>query len=329
MMYNPKVLCVGEILFDCLADQLGKELNQVTSWTAYPGGAPANVACGLIKLGVSAAFIGCIGDDKLGDELINLLEEIGVNTTGIQRHTTAPTRQVYVTRSQKGEREFAGFGNINTEEFADTQLNAEQLDKSLFSHAKYLVIGTLELAYPKSRKAILKAIELAKKHKVNIFIDINWRPVFWLNSEKAKPLILQVLNEADFIKCSQEEANWLFATENPQKIAQNFSKIKGVLVTLGEKGCHYYLGNNQGIAEGCFVKVIDTTGAGDSFVAGFLSQFYHYREKILHDSIIAKQAIIYSNVVGALTTTKPGAIAAQPSKEEVEIWLEKSSIINN
>ncbi len=322
-MSNPTVLCMGEILFDCLADQLGKELNEVTSWTAYPGGAPANVACGLIKLGVPTAFIGSIGEDKPGNDLVHLLEQIGVNITGIQRHPTAKTRQVYVTRSQDGERQFAGFGNIKTDEFADTQLNAEQLEKFLFIHADYLVIGTLELAYSKSKKAIFKAIQLAKKNQLDIFVDINWRPVFWLDLEKAKPLILQVLKEADFIKCSQEEANWLFATENPQKIAQKFPKVKGILVTLGEKGCYYYLGKNYGIVEGFSVKVVDTTGAGDSFVAGFIYQCCQYQEKILTDPEIAKQAILYSNAVGALTTTKPGAIAAQPSKEEVEIWLEK------
>lgn len=322
-MYNPQVICMGEILFDCLADQLGKELNEVTSWTAYPGGAPANVACGLIKLGINAAFIGCIGDDKRGNELINLLEKIGVNTTGIQCHPTAPTRQVYVTRSEKGEREFAGFGNINTEDFADTQLNAEQLEESLFIEAKYLVIGTLELAYPKSKKAVFKAIELAKKNQMKILVDVNWRPVFWLDLEEAKPLILKVLNEADLIKCSQEEASWLFATENPKKIAENFPKVQGILVTLGKKGCNYYLGKNRGTVEGFKVQVIDTTGAGDSFVAGFLAQCCHYQEKILSDPRIGKQAILYSNAVGALTTTKPGAIAAQPNKETVEMWLEK------
>ncbi len=317
------MICLGEILFDCLADQLGKELNEVTSWTAYPGGAPANVACGLIKLGVSAAFIGCIGDDQPGDELVNLLEKIGVNLRGIQRHATAPTRQVYVTRSQEGERQFAGFGNIKTDKFADTQLEAEQLEESLFIQAKYLVIGTLEIAYPKSKQAVLKAIEIAKKYQLSIFIDVNWRPVFWQNIEKAKPLIFQILNEADFIKCSQEEADWLFNTEDPQKIADNFPKSKGILVTLGEKGCHYYLGKNQGIVQGFSVDVIDTTGAGDSFVAGFLSQCCRHEAEILNDPEIAQKTIIYSNAVGALTAIKPGAIAAQPSQEEVEIWLKK------
>jgi fructokinase len=112
---NPRVLCLGEILFDCLADQLGRSLEDVESWTPYPGGAPANVACALVKLGTSAGFVGCVGEDEPGNQLVQLLQDIGVDSTGIQRHPTAPTRQVYVVRSEKGDREFAGFGDLDTD----------------------------------------------------------------------------------------------------------------------------------------------------------------------------------------------------------------------
>ena len=134
-MVAPRVLCLGEILFDCLADQLGRELAEVESWTPYPGGAPANVACALVKLGTAAGFIGCVGQDRSGDTLVELLEAVGVDTSGVQRHPTAPTRQVYVTRSKEGERYFAGFGDIPTTEFADTSLGAEKLPESLFADA--------------------------------------------------------------------------------------------------------------------------------------------------------------------------------------------------
>ncbi len=149
-MTSSRVLCLGEILFDRLADQPGRELERVESWTPYPGGAPANVACGLVKLGTTAGFIGCVGRDKAGDDLVALLESTGVDTTGVQRHPTAPTRQVYVTRSQAGERHFAGFGDIATTEFADTRLAADRLPEALFAGADYLVMGTLELAIPKA-----------------------------------------------------------------------------------------------------------------------------------------------------------------------------------
>ncbi|NJM88056.1 MAG: carbohydrate kinase [Hydrococcus sp. RU_2_2] len=315
------IICLGEILFDCLADQSGRELERVESWTPYPGGAPANVACALVKLGTPAGFIGCIGQDTVGDELVALLNTIGVDTSGVQRHATAPTRQVYVTRSLEGERNFAGFGNISTTEFADTRLDSQKLPEALFTNADYLVIGTLELAYPQSRQAIYRVLELAKQHGVKIFVDINWRPVFWLDLDKAPPLIEEVLQQADLIKCSDDEAQWLFKTENPQEIARRFETVKGVLVTAGAQGCSYSLGDSSGHVSVFEVKVIDTTGAGDSFVAGFLHQCCQQGEAIFQNPEAAKNAVVYASAVGALTTTKPGAIAAQPTAKEVEEFL--------
>jgi fructokinase len=322
-MTDSRVLCLGEILFDCLADQPGRELERVESWTPYPGGAPANVACGLVKLGTTAAFIGCVGQDRPGDELVKLLQTIGVDSTGIQRHPEAPTRQVYVTRSDAGERNFAGFGNISTAEFADTRLHAEQLPENLFTNADYLVTGTLELAYPQSRQAIYRALELAERHQVKVVVDINWRPVFWQDPKAAPVLIEEILKRADTVKCSDDEAQWLFQTDNPTEIAQKLKTVRGVLVTAGERGCTYQLGDSAGKVSIFPVNAIDTTGAGDSFVAGFLHQCCQQGEKILQDPETAKEAIIYASAAGALTTTKPGAIAAQPTAKEVEEFLKK------
>lgn len=134
-MSSSRVICLGEILWDMLANQPDLPIEQVISWTPYPGGVPANVACGLTKLGTPAAFIGCIGEDTIGNELISILEAIGVNTIGIQRHPTAPTRKVYVTRTEKGERHFAGFGETKTDNFADAYLDGKQLPESLFINA--------------------------------------------------------------------------------------------------------------------------------------------------------------------------------------------------
>ena len=324
-MTSPRVLCLGEILFDCLADQLERKYEQVESWTPYPGGAPANVACGLVKLGTPAGFIGCVGRDRAGDELVALLETVGVDTTGIQRHPTAPTRQVYVTRSQTGERHFAGFGSISTADFADTRLAADKLPESLFASADYLVTGTLELAYPESRQAVEKALELAKQHQVKVFVDINWRPVFWLDLAAAPALIERMLEAADFVKCSDDEAQWLWGTQDPLAIKQKLPGVKGVLVTAGERGCAYSLGNFQGRLSIFPVEVADTTGAGDGFVAGFIHQCYQQREGILKKELTARNAVCYATAVGALTTTKPGAIAAQPTAAEVAKFLRQFS----
>ncbi|MEB3309812.1 MAG: carbohydrate kinase [Snowella sp.] len=320
-MGNPQVLCLGEILFDCLADQLGQPLDKVMSWTRYPGGAPANVACGLVKLDIPSAFIGCIGSDSIGEELVNVLQDVGVNTWGVQRHPSLATRQVYVIRSLDGDRHFAGFGSTPTVDFADTQLTADHLPEEVFKQAQYLVLGTITLAYPQSRQAVYRAVEWAKKYHLKIFLDINWRSVFWEQPEGAIALINDLLNTASFLKCTDEEAEQFFQTQNTAAIQQRFRNLQGILITAGERGCHYQLGNNQGFIPAFPVQVIDTTGAGDSFVAGFLKQLVEQNDQLFEDRSLAQAAIRYASAAGALTTTKLGAIAAQPTDTDIQAFL--------
>ncbi len=320
-MGNPRILCLGEILFDCLADQIGRPLLEVESWTPYPGGAPANVACGLVKLGVASGFIGALGKDPAGEELMQVLQTNGVDTTGVQIHPTAPTRQVYVVRSTSGDRSFAGFGNRKTAEFADAHLKSEKLPISLLETADYLVLGTLELAYPESEQAIASALQLAQKYDLKILLDVNWRPVFWQDADAAIPKIKKLLKQVDFLKLSKEEAEWLFDTKDPGAINYRVDGVEGVLVTDGENGCAYCLSENEGEIPAFSVPVVDTTGAGDSFVAGFLSQIIFQGIHSLSDPETAKKIVTYASAVGAMTTLKPGAIASQPTAAEVEAFL--------
>jgi fructokinase len=320
-MSNPRVLCLGEVLFDCLADQLGLKLEEVQSWTPYPGGAPANVACALVKLGTPAGFIGAIGEDEPGKALVKLLQEVGVDTTGVQLHPTAPTRQVYVTRDLAGDRTFAGFGNYDTTEFADTRLQAKQLPDSLFQEADFLILGTLELAYPESEQAIHRALKLAERYDLKIVLDVNWRPVFWKDPNIARQKIQETFKQVDFLKLSKEEAEWLFDTADPGAITYRLDSIEGVLVTDGENGCAYCLGGNEGKLPSFSIPVVDTTGAGDSFLAGFIHQLSQHSIQNLNDVETVKRIVTYASAVGALTTIKPGAIASQPTAAEVEAFL--------
>lgn len=317
---TPRVLCLGEILFDCLADQPGLPLDEVKSWTPYPGGAPANVACALVKLGTSAAFLGCVGEDEPGETLVELLKATGVEVGGVQRHATAPTREIFVLRSGQGDRQFAGFGDKDTAEFADTRLDADLLPVEFFDAAEFLVLGTLELAYPKTRQAIEKALELAEQHFVKILVDVNWRPMFWPDPDAAKAPILQLVKQSDFLKLSDEEAEWLFDTKDPGVIAHRLD-TEGVLVTAGDADSAYCLGGNEGKLPAFAMEVEDTTGAGDSFVAGFLHQLCQHGIQALSEPDVAQSVVRYANAVGALTTTRAGAIAAQPTGPEVEAFL--------
>ena len=323
-MSNPRVLCLGEILYDVLADQLGRSVSEVDSWTSYPGGAPANVACALVKLGTPSAFIGAVGEDEPGKSLVKLLEEVGVDTDGVQLNSEAPTRQVLVTRKENGDRIFSGFKDYDTAEFADTRLKAAELPEKLFVNADFLVIGTLELAYPETGAAVYRALELASQHNVKILLDVNWRDVFWKNPDAAPDKIRELIKKVDFLKLAKEEAELLFNTYDAGAITYRLNSVEGVLVTDGDKGCAYCLGENEDKFSAFSVPVVDTTGAGDSFVAGFVHQLLQTGIQNLKDAEVVKKIIAYASAAGALTTLKPGAIASQPTAEEVENFLKEN-----
>jgi len=318
-----RVICLGEILFDCLADDLGQSLNQVKSWTAYPGGAPANTACALVKLGTSSAFIGCIGQDSLGESLMQILRKVGVNISGVQRNPKFPTRQVYVLRQPNGDRDFAGFSSSQPGAFADAYLQAQQLPESLFLDAEYLVIGTLELAYSQTRQAVFRALELAEKYHIKVVLDINRRPVFWENEAAAQSLIAKLWQYVDFVKLTKEEAQWLFGKTDAGAISYLLGSVEGVLVSDGEGEVSYCLSDNEGKVKPFSLQTTDPIGAGDAFLAGFIHQLCHYGIRSLSDREIVENIVTYACAVGGLTVTKSGAIAAQPTANEVELFLQE------
>ena len=317
----PRVLCFGEILFDFISNEPGVPYGQVKSWTPYPGGAPANVACALEKLGTSAGFIGCVGQDDPGDKLVALLNSIGVDTTGVQRHGSAPTREIDVILTAEGDRQFVGFRNHDTSAFADTKLDGNALRPDLFASAAYLVFGTLEMAYAATGSALETALKLADEHQVKLILDVNWRPVFWPDPTIAKPKIRDLAQRIDFLKLTDEEAEWLFGTQEPRAIADLLPDAEGVLVTAGEKGCAYYLNHHAGRLPAFPVKVEETTGAGDSFLAGFIHKLDQLGMAALNNADTVRTIVTYATAVGALTTTKAGAIAAQPTATEVDAYL--------
>lgn len=320
-MKYPRVLCVGEMLFDRIADQPGRPLEEVESWTNYPGGAPANVACALAKLGTTAGFIGCIGRDEWGEKLVRLLAEVGVDPTGVQRHATAPTRIVYVLRDDAGECSFAGFDLYETTEFADAYLSADRLPLKQIQQADFLVLGTLELAYPQTRAAIARALKVAEQSNTLLFVDVNRRDMFWPNQCQSFQLTRELVERANFLKFTDEEAMWLFNTTDAGVIAKCLDRVRGVLVTAGDRGCSYWLNGYEGELPGFNVTIEDATGAGDGFSAGILHQLCQRGLSSLDNPKTVREIVHYASAVGAITVTKPGAIDAQPTAAEVDDFL--------
>jgi fructokinase len=304
-------ICLGEVLFDLLADQVGAAATEVTSWTALAGGAPANVACGLVKLGDRAKFIGCVGQDEPGQQLAHKLQTAGVDISGLQYHPAAPTRQVQVIRSADGDRQFGGFGQINTTEFADAQIGS--ISSELFAGADYLLLGTLALAYPASTAATWQAVEFATAHQLKIVVDINWRPTFWADPAAALPQIRSLADRADYVKFAKEEAELLYGVTNPSTLQTKLPQAQGIVVTDGGNDCAYWLRGTLGMQSSFAVAVVDTTGAGDAFVAGLIHG--------LATDQTGAEIIRYAAAAGALTTLRAGAIDAQPTHQQIMEFL--------
>jgi fructokinase len=309
------VICLGEVLFDLLANEIGVSREHVTSWTPLPGGAPANVACALVKMGDRSRFIGCVGDDEAGLKLVAKLANEGLDLTGLQHHPTAPTRQVYVIRTADGDRVFGDFGGIATDKFADTQLS--EVPSTLFTGADFLLLGTLALAYPSSAASTWQAVEFAEAQGVKIMVDINWRPTFWTSPTLAIPKIQRLLAKADYVKFAREEAELIYSETSPQSLSKYLPKAVGIFVTDGGKVCEYWLNGVAGEQPAFEVAAIDTTGAGDAFVAGLLHQLGTNRS--------GAETVRYAAAAGALTTRKPGAIDAQPTDAEILQFLRTSA----
>ncbi len=327
-MKKKKVICLGEALID----RIRNKSNQ--GFTDFLGGAPANIACALRKLKIDSIFIGSLGNDDNGKKFIQYFKELEVNLDFLQLDNDSCTRVVNVDRNKFGDRFFSGFEESSHSCFADEVLSKKLIQKKIlnleasFLETKYLVTGTILLSSPISAETIFFIFEQAKKFEVKIVIDLNWREVFWdhssFSSEITKAarvnLIKNFLNHANVLKLAREEATLFFEDEDPLLISQQLSTRPDVIITDGENPIAWYVNGLQGITETfSSKKIVDTTGAGDAFLAGLISKLissgYPSNELEIED------CIKFASVCGLLTCLGEGAIEQQPYYEKVNKFL--------
>lgn len=312
---NGLIVSFGEMLIDFVPTVSGVSLAEAPGFLKAPGGAPANVAIAVARLGGKAAFVGKLGDDEFGHMLAGILKENGVVADGLTFDEGARTALAFVTLRADGEREFMFYRNPS----ADMLLKPEELNLELIRSAKVFHYGSISLIVEPCRSAHLKAMEVAKDAGCLLSYDPNLRLPLWPSAEEARKQILSIWEKADLIKVSDVELEFLTGSnkiDDADAMSLWHPNLKLLLVTLGEHGSRYYTKNFHGSVDAFHVNTVDTTGAGDSFVGALLAKIVD-DQSILEDEPRLREVLKYSNACGAITTTKKGAIPALPKDEDV------------
>ncbi|KAG6777400.1 hypothetical protein POTOM_017221 [Populus tomentosa] len=310
------VVCFGEMLIDFVPTISGLSLSDAPAFKKAPGGAPANVAVGIARLGGSSAFIGKVGEDEFGYMLAEILKENNVNNEGMRFDPGARTALAFVTLRSDGEREFMFYRNPS----ADMLLQEAELDLDLIRKAKIFHYGSISLITEPCKSAHIAAAKVAKDAGAVLSYDPNLRLPLWPSAENAREGILSIWDTADIIKISEEEISFLTKGEDPydDAVVQKLfhPNLKLLLVTEGPEGCRYYTKEFSGRVKGLKVDAVDTTGAGDAFVAGILSQLAKDLSLLQNEDRL-REALKFANACGALTVKERGAIPALPTREAV------------
>ncbi|KAL8096012.1 hypothetical protein AgCh_037104 [Apium graveolens] len=234
------VVCFGEMLIDFVPTSNGLSLAEAPAFKKAPGGAPANVAVGISRLGGSSAFIGKVGADEFGYMLADILKENNVNSDGMRFDPGARTALAFVTLRKDGEREFMFYRNPS----ADMLLQEAELDINLIQKAKVFHYGSISLITEPCKSAHIAAAKAAKDAGVILSYDPNLRLPLWPSAEYAREGILSIWETADIIKVSEEEINFLTNGEDPSDDAVvrklYHPNLRLLLVTEGPEGCRYY-----------------------------------------------------------------------------------------
>jgi len=310
---------IGEVLIDFIPLQKGKALKDVATFERTPGGAPANVAATVAKLGGTSSVITKLGTDSFGDFLVEKLIENGVQTDKILRTDEANTALAFVSLRNDGERDFSFYRKPS----ADLLLDKNEINGEWFNQGDILHFGSVDLVESPMKYAHIKSIEEAKSRGSLISFDPNIRLPLWENSENCRQTILEFIPKAHILKISDDELEFITNISDQEEAVNSLfiGDVKVIMITKAASGADLYVRSNKYESDGFEVSVEDTTGAGDAFIGSFLYQLLTKKVNLDNlENICEKyhqEILEFANASGALTTTGKGAISAIPTKEQV------------
>ncbi|MBA5762652.1 aminoimidazole riboside kinase [Vibrio sp. 404] len=296
-----KVWLTGDAVVDLIPDS-------EHTYLKCPGGAPANVAVAIARLGGEAAFFGRVGQDPLGRFMQQTLNNENVNTDALLLDDAHRTSTVIVDLDDSGERSFTFMVKPSADQFLQPS------DVPSFAQGEWLHVCSIALANEPSRSTTLEAMRLIKQAGGFVSFDPNLREEVWANPSELIPVVRQAIELADVVKFSDDELMHLTQT-NSLNVGLEALKVFNntlVLVTQGAKGALVIFGDKQELVSGQAVKPVDTTGAGDAFVGGLLAKLSQQLDWANEAAIL--QAVSWANGCGALATTQKGAMTALPTQ---------------
>ena len=311
-----KVFCVGELLIDFVAEKQGSDLSKATEFTKKAGGAPANVACAISKLGGKSIFLGCVGDDPFGRFLLNVLKTEGVDISMAQLSKTFTTL-AFVSLAEDGERDFVFSRGADKELVYDPNLRKSLKDNILhLGAATALLGGSLEKAYG-------KYLFDGLTKEMFISFDPNFRSDLWKeNEEQFIKKCMPFIEKSHLCKFSLEEAQLLSGKSDTNEACDFFHKMgaKIITVTMGKEGTLLSVNSSKKVIPSISVNPVDTTGAGDAFIGCLLYQISDLGnfDPVFENHALLENMVAMANKAGAITTTNYGAIPSLPTKDQLE-----------
>ncbi len=306
------VITLGEVLIDFIGEK-GKSLKDCTTFEKCFGGAPANFAIAVSRLGKSAALITGISKDGFGEFLLNVLKSNDVITDFIVR-SNKKTPLAFVSLDEGGKPDFS----LYLDGTADEDLG-DAVKEEVFRKARVFHFHTLSYFREKIRPALLKAITYARKHKLVISFDPNLRKDYL--TDEARYRLVELLSLSTVFIPSEEELLWFSNTENLksaiawfQSVMTSSPSLRLAVITRGAKGCVMLEKDGSILEHPAFkVNVVDTTGAGDAFSAGICVG--------LLEGMEGTELLRFASAVAAISVQKKGAITSLPTRKEVEEFL--------
>ena len=308
------VVALGELLIDFAC--LNTDSEGYPTMAAHPGGAPANFLAALTKYGFGTALLGKVGTDTFGNLLLGTLKNAGIETKGLVQTDDVFTTLAFVTFDEHGDRAFA----FSRKPGADTCISYEELDLSLIDEAKVFHFGTLSLTDEPARTATQKAVAYAKSKGKLITYDPNLRKPLWKSMEVCKEQLLWGLAQADVVKISDEEVEFLFdctPEAGADKLLDEFG-VSLAMVTLGPNGAYLKNKNGSTYVKCPKVNPIDTTGAGDIFGGSAVSRLLKLDAKPADLTVEQMYAVgSFASAAASLSTEASGGIPSIPNEEAV------------